>query len=286
MAITSDWHIHTKCSCDSACMEFETLVADAKRLGITDFGVSDHYHTRIQEPDIAASRKEYEAIIKKHPELSGHFHFGIEATIVSEWEVGKIARKEYSELPIYGFRDGGPAGAPILFDFDEEFLEKYKIDYVIAGMHWPMYCDLDKETMIKEYHRQYMFAATHPFTKIMAHYLWVDQYYFKYTRNVPDYENPFLDFAKLSSGMKSELKSALLENDVAFELNGWLFEEDLPEKFINPYFEWMAELQESGIKIAMGSDCHKPTLLGNYKEIDEFCKKFGIKTDEFFCLGK
>lgn len=52
MAITSDWHIHTKCSCDSACMEFETLVAEAKRLGITDFGVSDHYHTRIQESGI------------------------------------------------------------------------------------------------------------------------------------------------------------------------------------------------------------------------------------------
>ena len=32
MAITSDWHIHTKCSCDSACMEFEALVAEAKRL--------------------------------------------------------------------------------------------------------------------------------------------------------------------------------------------------------------------------------------------------------------
>ena len=34
MAITKDWHIHTHCSCDSACMTFEDLVSEAKELGI------------------------------------------------------------------------------------------------------------------------------------------------------------------------------------------------------------------------------------------------------------
>ena len=136
MAITTDWHIHSKCSCDSACMEFEDLVQETKRLGITDFGISDHYHTRIQEADIAASRIEYEKTLERHPELSGHFHFGIEATIVSEWEVKRIASGDYDEPPVYGFRTGGPENAPILFDFDDEFIEKYGIEYVVAGMHW------------------------------------------------------------------------------------------------------------------------------------------------------
>ena len=31
MAIHSDWHIHTHCSCDGACMEFEALINDAKK---------------------------------------------------------------------------------------------------------------------------------------------------------------------------------------------------------------------------------------------------------------
>ena len=143
MKITTDWHIHTKCSCDSACMEFETLVLNAKELGITDFGVSDHYHTILQEPDIAASRKEFDSTLERHPELRGHFHFGIETTLVSAWEADKIRRGEYTEPPIYGFRQGGPKNAPVIFDMDEEFLTKYGVEYFIAGMHWPMYCDTD-----------------------------------------------------------------------------------------------------------------------------------------------
>ena len=38
MAIRSDWHIHTHCSCDGACMEYEALINDAPKYGITDFG--------------------------------------------------------------------------------------------------------------------------------------------------------------------------------------------------------------------------------------------------------
>ena len=194
MAITSDWHIHTHCSCDSASLEFGTLIREAGDLGIRDYGVSDHYHTRIQEPDIAASRQEYDRALLAHPELRGHFHFGIEATIISAWEVEKIARKEYDELPIYGFRSGGPANAPVLFDFDESFIERYGIEYVVDGMHWPMYCGLGKDDLIREYHRQYMFAATHPYTTILAHYLWWDTTLFTHVWKAPDLENPFLNF--------------------------------------------------------------------------------------------
>lgn len=287
MAITSDWHIHTECSCDSACMKFETLVSEAKKHGLTDFGVSDHYHTRLQEPDIAASRRGYEAMLEKYPELCGHFHFGMEATIISEWEVGKIARGEYTEPPIYGFRSGGPKNAPIMFDFDEEFLEKYKIEYVVSGMHWPMYCDTDLNSVIKEYHRQYMFAATHPLSTIMAHYLWWDEGIFWREWNLPDYENPFLDFSVISASMKSELKAALLENNVAFELNSFFFVNPLGEKFMDSYLCWVAELQESGVAISMGSDCHSPRISDrcDYNKIDEICKKYGIKTSKFFCLS-
>lgn len=286
--IRSDWHIHTHCSCDSACLEFETLIKEAKEEGITDFGVSDHYHTRINEPDIAASRKEYEAALERHPELKGHFHFGIEATLISEWEVERIRRKDYKSLPVYGIRAGGPAHAPVIYDFDDEFIDKYKLDYVVAGMHWPMYCETDQETLLREYHRQYMYAATHPYSTILAHYLWFDTVLFPgyYNKEV---ENPFKDFSVIPQYMLDELKCALIEHNTAFEINSQSFihAKKITDSFKDEYFSWIAELQRSGVVLAMGSDIHGPHLTDmKYKESDAFLKKYGIDTDKMFCLKK
>ena len=280
MSIKSDWHIHTKCSCDSACMEFETLIEDAKKYGLTDFGVSDHYHTRIQEADIASSREEFDKALERRPELKGHFHFGIEATPVSQWEVDKIARGEYTELPVYGFRHGGPAFAPVILDFNDEFIEKYKIEYIVTGMHWPMYCPTDQQSLFKEYHRQYMFAATHPYTDILAHYTWYDRGIF------PGVENPFLDFTKIPQSMLSELRQAVIENNVAFELSGsFMFHDKLPQTFIDEYLGWMGDLQRSGVVLSFASDCHSKDLSGvGYAEKDELFKHYGIDTDKFFCV--
>lgn len=289
MSIRSDWHIHTHCSCDSASMEFETLVKEAKEAGITDYGVSDHYHTRIQETDIAASRKEYEKILEKHPELDGHFHFGIEATIISKWEVEKIIRGDYiktADTPTYGIRAGGPMNAPVIFDFDEEFMERYKIEYVVAGMHWPMYCKTDKQSLVKEYHRQYMFAITHPYTTILAHYLWWDEGLFSNFWGIKDAKNPFLDLSVISETMRSEIKSALLECNTAYELNlGEVFSQKLPDSYKDEYMGWAAELQRSGVVLSMGSDCHKAHLSSNdYNRAEEIFRHYGIDSSVFFCL--
>ena len=287
--ITSDWHIHTHCSCDSASLQFETLIKEAKENGITDFGVSDHYHTRINEPDIAASRKEYEAVIAAHPELKGHFHFGIEATLVSEWEVEKIKNKEYHTLPEYGMRVGGPAHAPVIFDMDDEFMEKYKLDYVVAGMHWPMYCQLDLQSMLKEYHRQYMYAVTHPYTTILAHYLWFDSSLFRgfYNLNLP---NPFADFSVVPLSMLEELKAAMLEYNTAFELNipSFIHAKHISDSFKDAYFAWAAELQRSGVVLAIGSDVHAPSMLTRsaYDSTEQFLQKYGIDTTKLFCLSR
>ena len=286
MAIKSDWHIHTHCSCDSACLTFEDLIKDARELGITDFGVSDHYHTSLQTHDIELSRAEYESALEMHPELKGHFHFGVEATVVSEWETDRIKRGVKENLTSCGVLVGGPEVASIAFDFDDEFIEKYKIDYVVAAMHWPKYGNADTDSLIKEYHRQYMYAATQPFTDILAHYMWCDVHLFTNVWNIKDFKNPLADFNVIPFSMKDELKAALKENNVAFELNNWLFNDNLGERFIASYLDWVSELQSSGIKIAFGSDNHSPNLkdLCDYKKIDQACIKHGIKTDEFYCV--
>lgn len=289
MSIASDWHIHTHCSCDSASMEFETLIQEAKELGIKDFGVSDHYHTRaIQEPDIAASRREFEAALEAHPELKGHFHFGIEATIISEWEIEKIRAGDYvgvKEAPTYGVRVGGPKNAPVTLDFDEEFLHHYGIEYVVSGVHWPMYCDTDRDSLLKEYHRQYMFAATHPYTTILAHYMWYDSGVIPNIWGIKDAKNPFLDFSTVPLSMLDEIKAALLECNTAYELNFYIFNPNLPDSFRDEYLGWVAEIQRSGVVLSIGSDCHAPHLKQvDYNKANQACEHYGIDTSSFFCL--
>ena len=39
--LSTDWHIHTEDSCDSACLRMADLVAEQKQNGITDYGVTD-----------------------------------------------------------------------------------------------------------------------------------------------------------------------------------------------------------------------------------------------------
>lgn len=289
MSIKSDWHIHTHCSCDSASMKFETLVKETKELGISDFGVSDHFHTMYQENDIKASKEEFDATLEKYPDLKGHFHFGIEATVISAWEAEKIANGDFSTAevnPVYGIRVGGPKNAPVIFDFNDEFIEKYSIEYVVAGMHWPMYCDTDKQSVIKEYHRQYMFAATNPYSTILAHYLWWDEGLFTNLWGIKDAKNPFLDFSSISETMRSELKAALLECHTAFELNlGEVLSERLPDSYKDEYLGWAVDLQKSGVVMAIGSDCHSPHLTStNYKKADDIFKHYGFDTAAFFTL--
>ena len=71
------------------------------------------------------------------------------------------------------------------------------------------------KSRIKEYHRQYLYAATHPYTTIMAHYLWWDDGLLPNWWGVKGVENPFLDFSVISQTMRSELKVALLEHQTA-----------------------------------------------------------------------
>ena len=86
MNITSDWHIHSRNSCDAACMLISDLIPEAEARGIRDFGVTDHIHTPYNLPDIASS---YHEFWSNHP--SAHFHFGVEASCVSQWEIDEVA---------------------------------------------------------------------------------------------------------------------------------------------------------------------------------------------------
>jgi len=107
MPIRSDWHIHSRNSCDGACLSVRELVKQVQGKGIVDFGLADHLHTHYNLPDIANSRKEF---LANNP--AAHFHFGIEVSCVSQWELDEIATGKYDHL-VYGLREGGPAGGKL-----------------------------------------------------------------------------------------------------------------------------------------------------------------------------
>ncbi len=269
--ITTDWHLHTEHSCDGACMRMQDLVAEQKQNGITDYGVTDHLHSLLQEDDIIRSRKAYDEALLSNPELKGHFHFGVEASVISQWQADIIAKKEYTKPPIYGLREGCPANPKPHIAADAEFCEKHGIDFVVTGVHWPLYNISTKEDSIKEYFRQYLFAASFPRTDVLAHFLWWNYF----VREVD--ENPFLDFSVITESMRNELQSALIENNVAFELNlsGVLL--SYPKTFIDEYMGWCSDLQHKGIALAIGSDNHAAHLDGTmYEKGAALLEHYGI----------
>jgi len=58
MKICSDWHIHSRNSCDQACMTIADLVREATAKGVRDFGITDHLHTPYNLPEIDFERVE------------------------------------------------------------------------------------------------------------------------------------------------------------------------------------------------------------------------------------
>ncbi|MBE6730843.1 MAG: PHP domain-containing protein [Ruminococcaceae bacterium] len=281
MKIRNDYHIHTHNSCDEACLKFETLVQNAYRFGLNDFGVSDHVHSSLQEKDIAASRKEYDEILAKYPQLKGKFHFGVEASVMSEWEAKKLRENPMLKNCTYGLREGGPQNAKPTIVVDEEFIEKYKIEYVISGVHWPLYSREDELSMVKEYHRLYLYAASHPSTDILAHYLWWNP--------IKGMANAFKNKRLISNEMRNEIKCALLENNVAFEVNlcAVLLSKDYKDNkaWLDWYLGWVHDIQNAGVKLSLGSDCHDKYLNPQwYKEAEELFEHYKIDSEKFFTL--
>lgn len=278
--ITSDWHMHTEYSCDDASMKMFDLPIEQAVNGITDFGVTDHLHTLLQEADINSSRIAYDKVIAAHPELQGHFHFGVEASVMSEWEADRIARGDYTGFPTYGMRHGCPKNARPWIGANAEFCEKYGIEYVISGVHWPLHIERGLEYTVGEYFRQYLFAAAFPQTDILAHFLWWNP-----CNNDVD-TNPFFDFPNvISEKMRGELQAALLENHVAFELNLCAVLLPYPESFRDSYLGWCADLQHAGVMLSVGSDNHSSHISGDiYRKAERYFEHYGIDTEKFFCL--
>ena len=267
MNITSDWHIHSRNSCDEAALAMADLYSAAPRLGIGDFGVTDHLHTPYNLPDIACSRAEFDSLTP-----DPRFHFGIEVSCVSAWELDEIARGGH-DRPVYGLRGGGPRGAPLAIGLGREDIARFRIEYVVGGTHWPMYVPFEREAVIRDYHRQNLFLALHPLVYIIAHPWWWMEDGQDAAGNYPD--EPWLgNFDRIPRSMHDEFAGACLAAGKKVEINisAMLLNPTYPESFKRRYAEYLAELKSRGVRLSIGSDCHDafyaPDLAGASARLD------------------
>ena len=281
MRITSDWHIHSRNSCDQASMAIPVLIRMAADKGISDYGVTDHIHTSFNLSDITASRKEY---LESNP--PANFHFGVEVSCVSQWEIDEIATGKYKS-PVYGLRSGGPADCPLAIGLTAEDIDTYHIEYVVAGVHWPMYVPVERETIIRDYQRQNMFLVTHPLVDIVAHPWWWNG---RWQDSDGCYRtDPWLDdFGRIPKDMHTEFASAAIQHDTAIEINigAMLLNPNYPERFRKQYLEYLAELKSQGVKLCIGSDCHSSGYNTDFDAAASMLDSISIRDEDLWRLCK
>ena len=279
MKLTSDWHIHSENSCDSASLPMADLAPAAAALGLTDYGVTDHIHTPCNLPDLVASREDYLAC-----EPSARFHFGVEVSCVSQWELDELAARDCEEA-VYGLREGGPPGGELAIGIGAEEIEELGIEFVVAGVHWPIYLPHERDVIIRDYHRQNMFLATHPLVDIVAHpWWWSGGWKDEDGRYTTD---PWLDdFGKIPMAMHDEFASAAIEHGTAIEINtsAILLSRAYPDTFAGQYLEYLASLNQRGVALSLGSDCHSEQYAIDFDTVARMLASIGIRDEDLWRL--
>jgi histidinol phosphatase-like PHP family hydrolase len=277
--ITSDWHIHSRHSCDEAALPIADLIGAADDLGLRDFGLSDHIHTPHNLPDLVASRADFLA-----NDPPARFHFGAEASVVSAWELAELATGSH-ERPTYGLRQGGPPGGPLALGLTEEDVEQLGIEYVIGGAHWPMYVPFERNAVNRDYHRQNLFLATHPLADIVAHpWWWMGHWQSDDGRYRGD---PWLDdFGKIPASMHDEFAAAVVEHGKRVEINlsAILLNAAYPDTFTPQYLEYLALLRARNVRFSIGSDCHSARYDPDFGRAEAMLEAAGLGDEAFWRL--
>jgi histidinol phosphatase-like PHP family hydrolase len=260
-------------------MTVRDLVRHAHARGITDFGLTDHIHTPYNLPDLARSRAEY---AQSGP--SPRFHFGVEVSCVSQWEIEEVATGRHPR-PVYGLRTGGPPGAPLAIGLTEAALRTHGVEYVVGGTHWPMYVPFERDALICEFHRQNLFLATHPLVDIVAHPWWWHGHWQDAEGNYPG--EPWLgDFGRIPRSMHDEFAAAALAHDAVVEINlsAMLLNPHYPDSFARQYLDYLAMLKSRGVKLCLGSDCHSAHYEIDFETGARMLDSVGIEDAELWRL--
>jgi len=260
-------------------MRIADLVAQAPQRGIVALGVTDHLQTFVNLPDLAASRQEY---LAANPPPG--MHFGVEVSAVSQWELDRMAEDPSLRSP-WGIREGGPAGGALAIGLTAEDIARLEIEYVVGGAHWPLYVPIEPEAVIRDYHRQNMFLATHPLVDIVAHPWWWMGHWRdedgRYTTH------PWLgDFGVIPQSMHDEFAAAAREHGTVVEANlvAIILNRHYPEQFRRQYLEYLAGLKARGVTLSIGSDCHSANYDTDFDRAAALLESVGLTDADFWRL--
>lgn len=80
-----------------------------------------------------------------------------------------------------------------------------------------MYVPLDREVIMRDYHRQNMFLATHPLVDIVAHPWWWHGHW-RDSDGCYRAEPWFDDFSRIPQDVHNEFASAAIQHDIVVEI--------------------------------------------------------------------
>ena len=291
MLIKNDFHIHSHCSCDSACAQIADILKEGRAAGLDHIGISDHLHTGFNLPDIEIARREFDALGD-----TPHFHFGLEITCATAWECEKIAKRDFASCftytlkgipfqtmtPIDGIMYGGPANGPLQIDITQAEIDRLGIEYIIGGVHKPNYTEQEPETMIDDFFNQTCFMLKNEFIDIIAH-PWDGLPFwsgcFIVTRDPADRKMEV--FYQIPQEYWDEIGHLAKQNNKLIEINigsGIIKNEKIYDFYMTKLSEW----REKGVKFTYGSDQHQAHY--NTEKLDFFnssLKKYGFTENDF-----
>ncbi len=141
------------------------------------------------------------------------------------------------------------------------------IEYVVGGTHWPLYVEVERNAIIRDYHRQNLFLARHPLVTIVAHPWWWMGAWQEADKTYRS--DPWLDdFGKVPASMHDEFAAVVREHGKIVEINlsAMLLTPTYPEGFKRQYLDYLAGLKAAGVTLSIGSDHHAQHR--RYGEID------------------
>ncbi|MHC4874803.1 MAG: hypothetical protein ACYTFY_23400, partial [Planctomycetota bacterium] len=254
--------------------------AVAEDKGLECYGISDHLHTPYNLDEVFRSKEEFDSL-----PFNPNFHFGIEVSCVSKWEIDEIESGR-SDAATYGLREGGTPGCELTIGITEEDVSEYGIEYVIGGTHWPIYIEITRENVIEDYARQNLFLACHPLVDIVAHPWWWGGKGWK-NEEGKCVTDPWLDdFGKIPLSIHDEFAAAVKENKKAVEINldACVFNKHYPEDFGKQYIDYIAYLHERGVKFSIGSDNHESDYNPRFEDLEIMLEGIGLAEKDLWRL--
>ncbi len=278
MQVHTDWHVHSR---HSPCGKPEATMAliwrEAQAAGILALGVTDHLNCQLSESALRAARQEYDALTEK-----SSFSFGLEVCCLRRYDLDEAERLG-AAASIWGPQHGGPAGDELALYLPEDLMADLQPAYLIGGAHSPLGAALERDSIIRQYHRQYVFLACHPAVDVVAHPWWWQGAWLD-AQGMHSSLPWFDDFSAVPSSMHDELAAASREHGTAIEINAAAIfaNATYPDRFKEQYLEYLAYLKDAGVTFAIGSDSHHAGYDGQLRLLKRQLDVLGLTEDQLW----